>query len=69
MYLMDLMYEAAQYCYQAYFFDNSVNGKNHTMFAHFKINKDGHKEWGDLDKSGYPIWFRKYYSAKLSSRN
>src|SRR5690606_18543712 len=34
---MDLLYEAAQYCYQVYFFDNSVDGAPHTMFAHFKI--------------------------------
>lgn len=64
---MDLMYEAAQHCYQAYFFDNSVDGGKHSLFAHFKLNKDGQKEWDKFDEAGYPIWFRKYYSGKLSS--
>ena len=64
---MNLMYEAAQHCYHAYFFDNSVDGSNHSMFAHFKVNKEGQKEWDKLDEAGYPIWFKKYYSAKLSS--
>lgn len=63
---MDLMYHAAQHSYQAYFFDNSADGSNHTMFAHFKINADGKKVWDDLDKRFYPNWFRKYYSAKVS---
>lgn len=64
---MDLMYQAAQHSYQAYFFDNSVDGSNHTMFAHFKINAEGKKVWDDLDERFYPNWFRKYYSAKVSS--
>lgn len=63
---MNLMYQAAQHSYQAYFFDNSVDGSNHTMFAHFKINADGKKVWDDLDEKFYPNWFRKYYSAKVS---
>jgi predicted ABC-type ATPase len=63
---MNLMFEAAQYCYQAYFFDNSVDGSNHTMFAHFKVDPEGNKIWDDLDKSLYPVWFKKYYSAKLT---
>ena len=63
---MNLMYEAAQHSYQAYFFDNSVDGSNHTMFAHFKINADGKKVWDELDEKFYPKWFRKYYSSKVS---
>ena len=63
---MELMYEAAQYCYQAYFFDNSVDGSKHSLFAHFKLNKDGQKEWDKLDEAGYPIWFKKYYSGKVN---
>lgn len=62
---MDLMYQTAQYCYQAYFFDNSVDGSNHTMFAHFKVNPEGNKIWDDADKSSYPNWFKKYYSSKV----
>lgn len=63
---MDLMYQAAQHSYQAYFFDNSVEGGDHTMFAHFKINANDKKVWDDLDEKYYPNWFKKYYSAKVS---
>ena len=62
---MNLMYNAAQHSYQAYFFDNSVNGSNHTMFAHFKINSDGKKQWDDFNKLEIPNWFKEYYSAKI----
>ncbi len=62
---MNLVYKAAQYCYQAYFFDNSVDGKNHTMFAHFKVDTEGRKAWDDLEESNYPQWFKDYYSAKI----
>jgi predicted ABC-type ATPase len=62
---MELMYEAAQYRYQVYFFDNSEDGSNHTMFAHFKVNAKGKKVWDDTDKSSYPNWFKKYYSSKV----
>lgn len=62
---MDLMYEAAQFCHQAYFFDNSTNGKPHTMFAHFKNDKNGEKQWDKIDKLSVPEWFRKYYSDKV----
>lgn len=62
---MDLLYDASQYCYQAYFFDNSVEGGSHTMFAHFKQSTEGEKTWDDLDKTSYPQWFKKYYSGKI----
>ncbi|MCL6261638.1 hypothetical protein M3O96_21250, partial [Aquiflexum sp. TKW24L] len=62
---MDLLYEAAQHCYQCYFFDNSTEGKKQTLFAHFKLNAKGEKEWDNLDESNIPNWFKKYYSAKI----
>ncbi len=62
---MDQMYEAAQHCYQAYFFDNSSNGNNHSLFAHFKLNREGKKEWDPIDKTLVPSWFIKYYSEKI----
>lgn len=62
---MDLLYEAAQNCYQTYFFDNSVDGSDQTMFAHFKLNSEGEKVWDKLDENLYPEWFKKYYSAKI----
>lgn len=66
---MDLLFEAAQNCYQAYFFDNSSQGGEHTMFAHFKVNAEGKKIWDQLDKKYYPLWFKKYYSAKINLKN
>jgi predicted ABC-type ATPase len=62
---MDLMYEAAQYSYQAYFFDNSTDGGSHSMFAHFRTDKDGNKLWDEIDKSNVPVWFQRYYSKKV----
>ncbi len=63
---MNLMYQAAALSYQAYFFDNSYDGSNHTMFAHFKVTGEGVKIWDETHKESYPIWFKKYYSAKLA---
>lgn len=62
---MDLLYEAAQHCYQCYFFDNSAEGEKQTLFAHFKLNAKGEKEWDNLDENNIPNWFKKYYSAKI----
>lgn len=62
---MNFMYEAAQYSYQAYFFDNSTDGNKHTLFAHFKMDKNQKKIWDSINESAIPIWFRKYYSEKV----
>jgi predicted ABC-type ATPase len=62
---MELMYEAAQHTYQSYFFDNSTDGTVHSMFAHFKTNTNGKKEWDEMDKNNIPNWFIKYYSSKI----
>lgn len=64
---MDLLYEAAQHCYQCYFFDNSKEGQGQTLFAHFKINGKGEKEWEIPEEKQVPNWFRFYYSAKISN--
>ncbi len=61
---LDLMYEAAQYAYQAFFFDNSRNGENFRLVAHFKTQKGG-KSWDSIDESDIPYWFYKYYSQKI----
>lgn len=47
------------------FFDNSAEGDRQTLFAHFKLNAKGEKEWNNLDESYIPNWFKKYYSAKI----
>jgi len=61
---LDLLYDAAQLAYQVFFFDNSVEGKNSAMFAHFKIQR-GKKEWDRINKKQVPEWFKKYYSSKV----
>jgi len=33
---LDLLYDAAQLSYQTFFFDNSKDGEDMKMFAHFK---------------------------------
>jgi predicted ABC-type ATPase len=61
---LELLYDAAQLAYQVFFFDNSVEGENSVMFAHFKIQR-GMKVWDKITKKQVPIWFRKYYSKKV----
>lgn len=64
---MNLMYDAAQHSYQSYFFDNSADGNNHSMFAHFKLDLNGLKVWDELPNSEYPNWFLEYYSSKIKT--
>lgn len=61
---LDFLHEAAQYCYQVFFFDNSQDGSTDGMFAHFKLNADGEKVWDPIDEKKVPQWFYKYYSDK-----
>ncbi len=62
---MGLLHEASQYAYQAFYFDNSENGTGkQSMFAHFKLDKDGNKKWDEIDRSIVPDWFINYYSSK-----
>lgn len=65
---MDLMYEASQVAYRSYYFDNSAEGKDFNLFASFKLGKDGSKHWDIREVSKVPIWFRNYYSAKVSRK-
>lgn len=63
---LDLLYEACQLSYQAYFFDNSQEGAKFKMFAHFK--KRGNKKvWDKINKKEVPGWFKTYYSKKVAS--
>lgn len=61
---LDLMFDAAQLAYQAYFFDNSSDVKNFKPVAHFK-QVNGKKKWDKIDPSIVPTWFIKYYSDKV----
>jgi len=60
---LDLLYDACQLSYQVYFFDNSVEGIDSRMFAHFK-KKGDKKVWDKINKKEIPNWFKKYYSRK-----
>lgn len=62
---LDLLYEACQLAYQVFFFDNSIDGSDSAMFAHFKIEKDK-KKWDLPDNLKVPGWFKKYYSDKVN---
>lgn len=62
---LDFLFEAAQLVYQSYFFDNSYEGKDFQLFAHFKKKTDGTKKWDKIDKDFVPHWFVKYYSSKV----
>lgn len=61
---LDLLYEASQLAYQAFFFDNSVDDEEFKMFAHFKIEQDK-KKWDKIILKDVPEWFIKYYSGKI----
>ncbi|HRN55054.1 MAG TPA: hypothetical protein PLL71_01305 [Agriterribacter sp.] len=63
---LNLLYDAAQLSYQAYFFDNSVEGNDFKMFAHFKKRGD-EKKWDKMKTSDIPEWFKTYYSKKIKS--
>lgn len=62
---LQLMFEAAQVSYQAFFFDNSRNGEGFRQFAHFKVVK-GEKVWDPIDDvETLPFWFIKHYLGKV----
>lgn len=61
---LELLFEASQIAYQAFFWDNSINGSEAKLFAHFK--KNGNKKtWDSINKKDVPHWFREYYSKKV----
>jgi predicted ABC-type ATPase len=62
---LDLLYEASQICYQAFFYDNT--GPKPDLFAHFKIVK-GVKKWDPIINEKIPGWFVKYYLDKVKAK-
>jgi predicted ABC-type ATPase len=62
---LNLLHDASQLAYQTFFFDNSEEGGNFKMFAHFKIIA-GKKAWDDINEDDIPNWFKIYYSGKVS---
>ena len=61
---LELLFDAAQISYQAFFFDNSEDGKASKLFAHFKKASDK-KQWDKIKKKDVPEWFELFYSAKV----
>jgi predicted ABC-type ATPase len=62
---LDLLHDASQLAYQAFFFDNSEEGKDFKMFAHFKM-VGGKKVWDDINESEIPNWFKIHYVEKVA---
>jgi predicted ABC-type ATPase len=63
---LELLYEASQIAYQAFFFDNSK--EKHELFNHFKII-DGKKVWDtQLKEKDTPAWFLNYYVEKVKRK-
>lgn len=61
---LDLLYEAAQTCYQVFFVDNSGEDKEPNLFTNFKV-VDGKKQWKKIKANDAPDWFIKYYANKV----
>lgn len=59
---LNLMFDASQFCYRAYFFDNSKEKPQ--LFASFKQKNLVEKNW-DISNELVPDWFIKYYINKL----
>ncbi|TSD67760.1 toxin [Inquilinus sp. KBS0705] len=62
---LNLLHDASQLAHQAFFFDNSEEGVDFKMFAHFKIIS-GKKAWDDINDDDVPNWFKIYYSDKIT---
>jgi predicted ABC-type ATPase len=59
---LELMYDAADICYQSYFFDNSAD--TYRLIAHYKDKEEKLK----LDKAHIPRWFKKYFIDKQANK-
>lgn len=57
---LQLMYDAAEIAYQAFFFDNSK--EEYDLVAHFKVQNEK-KVWDNINKKKQTKWFRDYYKA------
>jgi len=61
---LDLIYDASEIAYQAFFFDNSLNDEPFKLVGHFKKNgKD--KKWDELEEKDVAQWFKTHYLKKL----
>lgn len=61
----ELLYDAAEIAYQAFFFDNSVDDEPFRLVGHFKKHGDV-KKWDEIERiSG---WFKKYYLIPMKKK-
>jgi predicted ABC-type ATPase len=65
---LDLLFDASQLAYRSYYFDNSAEGTDFSLFANFKLTKDKNKVWDIKEVSKVPDWFRMYYSTKVAQK-
>lgn len=60
---LELLYDAGELAYQAFFFDNSKENEPFELVAHFKM-QGNKKKWDKVSKLKQSNWFKKYYTAK-----
>jgi len=65
---LELLYEASQIAYQAFFFDNSIENRSFELFAFFK-RRGKNKLWDSVPAEQFPRWFGKYYSQKIKDKS
>jgi predicted ABC-type ATPase len=60
---LELLYQASEIAYQAFFFDNSIDNEPFKLVGHFKKTSEI-KDWDSIPKEKISQWFKKYYLAK-----
>ena len=60
---LELLYNAAEIAYQAFFFDNSSHDQPFKLVNHFKKN-EGKKNWDTTSEKNFSGWFKNYYWKK-----
>jgi predicted ABC-type ATPase len=60
---LGFLYEAAEFAYQCYFFDNSIDEQPFRLVNHFK-RKGVEKIWDTKRRAEFTNWFIKYYWNK-----
>jgi len=63
---LQLLHDAAQIAYQAFFFDNSSHEQPFKLVNHFK-KAEGKKNWDITNAKSFPAWFKNYYWKKEQS--
>lgn len=65
---LELLHDAGEISYQAFFFDNTTEDEPFKLVGHFK-KVGGIKKWDmDIEKEKTSTWFKKYYLNILKDR-